>query len=119
LFRRREKMAEPIPFSENFTYLADNDFDDKVRQRFNISAKIKQLEATRAELNAEIGTMLTVAGVEKVASDDLTVSMVAGRSTHLSKTKLLELGVSLDTISNATQETKYSSLRIVQSKRKE
>ncbi len=112
-------MAEPIPFSENYTYLTDNDFDDKVRQRWNISAKIKELDVALKQLNAEIGTMLTVAGVEKVASDDLTVSMVAGRSTHLSKTKLLELGVSPDTIANATQETKYSSLRIVQSKRKE
>ncbi len=112
-------MAQPIPFSDNYTYLADNDFDDKVRQRFNITARIKELSGTLTQLNAEIGTMLTVAGVDKVMSDDLTVSMVAGRSTSLSKTRLLELGVSPDTIANATKETKYSSLRIVESKRKE
>lgn len=112
-------MAEPVPFSENYTYLTDNEFDDKVRQRFNISAKIKELDSTLKQLNAEIGTMLTVAGVDKVVSDDLTVSMVAGKSVRLSKTKLLELGVSPDTIANATEETKYTSVRIIQAKRKE
>ncbi len=109
-------MAEPVAFSDNYTYLTDNDFDDKVQQRFNISAKIKELDSTLKQLNAEIGTMLTVAGVDKVISDDLTVSMVAGKSSHLSKTKLLELGVGPDTIAAATKETKYSSLRITQRK---
>jgi hypothetical protein len=109
-------MAQPVAFSDNYTYLSDNDFDDKVRQRFNISAKIKELDLTVKQLNAEIGTMLTVAGVDKVMSDDLTVSMVAGKSSHLSKTKLLELGVGPDTIAAATKETKYSSLRITQRK---
>lgn len=109
-------MAEPIAFSSNYTYLEDNDFDDKVRQRFNVSAKIKELDLTLKELNAEIGTMLTVAGVDKVMSDDLTVSMVAGKSSHLSKTRLLELGVSPDTIASATKETRYSSLRVTQRK---
>lgn len=110
-------MAQPVAFSDNYTYLSDNDFDDKVRQRFNVSSKIKELDNTLKQLNAEIGTMLTVAGVDKVLSDDLTVSMVAGKSSHLSKTKLLELGVSPDTIASATKETRYSSLRIVQSKK--
>jgi len=109
-------MVEPIDFSSNYAYLRDNDFDDKVQQRFNISAKIKELDLTLKQLNAEIGTMLTVAGVDKVLSDDLTVSMVAGKSSHLSKTKLLELGVGPDTIAAATKETKYSSVRITQRK---
>ena len=111
-------MAEPIAFSDNYTYLTDNDFDDKVQQRFGVTAKIKELDSILKQLNAEIGTMMTVAGVDKVVSDDLTVSMVAGKSSHLSKTKLLELGVSPDTISSATKETKYSSLRITQRKEK-
>lgn len=112
-------MADPVPFSDNYTYLVDNDFDDKVSQRHNISSKIKELDATLKQLNAEIGTMLTVAGVKKVLSDDLVVSMVDSKSVSLSKTKLLELGVSPDTIASATQETRYSSLRITPMKKKE
>jgi hypothetical protein len=111
-------MAEPIPYYDNYTYLRDNDFNDLTHQRFNISAKIKELSATLAQVNAEIGTMMTVAGVDKVACDELTVSMVAGKSSHLSKTKLLEMGVGPDTIAAATKETVYTTVRIVESKKR-
>jgi hypothetical protein len=111
-------MAESIPYYDNYTYLRDNDFNDLTHQRFNISAKIKELSATLAQVNAEIGTMMTVAGVDKVACDELTVSMVAGKSSHLNKMKLLELGVGPDTIAAATTETAYTTVRIVESKKR-
>jgi len=111
-------MAESIPYFDNYTYLRDNDFNDKVHQRFDVSAKIKSLDAILKQLNAEIGTMLTVAGTDKVACEELTVSMVAGKSVHLNKVKLLELGVGPDTIAAATTETPYTTVRIVASKKK-
>lgn len=111
-------MAEPTPYYENYTYLRDNDFNDKVHQRHNISTKMKEMKAMLDHINAEIGTMMTVAGTEKVAVDGLTVSMVAGKSSHLSKTRLLELGVSPDTIASAVEETRYTTVRIVEIKGK-
>jgi len=104
---------------DDFTYLVDNSFDEKVDLRFSLSEKKKAIDSQLSELNIEIATMLTVAGADKVACDGLTVSMVEGRTTKkIDGIKLVELGVSVDTVKAATVESKGNPyVRVVKSKK--
>lgn len=110
-----------IQLYDDFQYLLDNGFDEKVDLRFALSEKKKAIDSQLSELNLEIATMLTVAGADKVACDGLTVSMIEGRITKkIDGIKLVELGVSADTVQAATVESKGNPyVRVVKSRKEE
>lgn len=85
------------------TYLVENDFDEMVELRANLSAKAKEIKGQLSQLNLEMATMLTVAGTDKVGCEGYTVSLSEGRVTKkLNKLKLIELGVTAHIIEEAT-----------------
>ena len=103
-----------------YTYLVENDFDTLATQRFNLAAKQKEIKGQLDRINIEMATMLTVAGVQKVGVEGLTVSLVEGRITKkLDKLKLLELGVTAYIIDEATTQSKGNPYIRVQESKKE
>ncbi len=105
---------------EEYTYLVENDFDTLATQRYALAAKQKELKGQLDRINIEMATMLTVAGIDKVGVEGLTVSLVEGRITKkLNKLKLLNLGVTAFIIDEATDESKGNPYIRVQESKKE
>jgi len=93
----------------DFIYLLENDFDEMVELRSNLSAKVKEMTTQLKQLNVELATMLTVAGADKVGCEGYTVSLCEGRIIKkLNKLRLLELGVTAHIIEEATDESRGS-----------
>ncbi|MEE8608606.1 MAG: hypothetical protein V3S55_13445 [Nitrospiraceae bacterium] len=89
------------------------EFEVQVKRRQALNAKMAKMEAERKEIDNTIGGLLEVNDLKSVmVGDKLTVTLCQGTSTHLSKTKLLELGVLLDTIEQATKRTFYPYVQI-------
>lgn len=92
---------------DEFTYLVENDFNEMVSLRANLSAKAKEIKGQLDQLNVELATMLTVAGTDKVGCEGFTISLCEGRITRkLNKLRLIELGVTAHIIEEATDESK-------------
>ncbi len=79
-------------------------FDELIRQRQEAIEHKKALEELVETLNGQIGAWMDVAQVKSVLSGEWQVTLT-DRTTpsHLSKEKLLELGVPADTIAAAIE----------------
>ena len=89
------------------------EFAKQVKRRQTLKAQMAKLEAEKREIDDTIGGLLEVNDLKSVmVGDRLTVTLCQGTSTHLSKTKLLELGVLLDTIEQATKRTHYPYVQV-------
>lgn len=114
-------MPEPVIDFSEYTYLEENDFNEMAQRRHELSTEIKERDVELKRLNLEMAMMLTVADVQKVWCDGLTVSLVEGRvSKKLDKHKLIEFGVSAAVIEKATVESKGNPyIKVTQSRERE
>lgn len=87
-------------------------FAKLVFERQELKSKIKELEARCEPLTEELQVEMMGSPVKSVKVDDYQVTLVDSVRTHLSKEKLLELGVSPSVIEQATVSTPSTSLRV-------
>ena len=106
----------PVPRSPLITA------DDKMRLE-DLCDKRQQLaksrdEAQKAidELSTQIGTELALLGTDRLETPRFVAQIVDGIRKTLSKTRLLELGVSADVIVSAEEVTRTSSVRVTAKK---
>lgn len=96
----------------------DKRFASRVSKRQQLKLQIDALQAEMKELNEEIGSALEAAGKKTVLAGDWRVTVADGVHRSIDKVKLLELGVSAQTILKATKESHYSTVTITEVKQK-
>ena len=101
---------EAIPESE----LAN--FSKLLEYRITITEQIKQLEQDKKSIDEEITAAMTDAGAVKVNYEGRPVSLCQGSRSTLSKEKLIQSGVSANTIKACTVESKYTYLLVGKAK---
>jgi len=88
------------------------EFAKGARRRQFVKHLIDKLTEEKKELDATIGGLMEVNDLKSVMVGDNTVTLCQGTSTHLSKTRLMELGVLADVIEQATKRTHYPYVQI-------
>lgn len=112
----KAKLAKDvIPDNTQLEMTADAAWVEKVDLKRRLDAVVKWAEAKRKELAQDIEIALISEGVEAVRWDGCLVKQGKGRTADkLSPTRLVELGVSIDVIAQATEEGKpYTFAQIV------
>lgn len=112
------KLAKdtPPPSYEGYDLLNSPEFKVMCDRKILLDAQKKATEEELKALSSDIESLLTAEGVEKVLyRDGYQVKIGRGKSPDkLSATRLVEQGVSLDVIANATEEGKpYTFAQIV------
>jgi hypothetical protein len=87
-------------------------FSRLVEERLAITNTIKSLEEDKKRLDEGITSFLTDANTPSVQYGEHPVQIIQGSRSNLSKEKLVELGVSVMTIKQATTTTTYSYLKV-------
>lgn len=107
------KTADAIPDArEVFTEQDLSTFSRLVEERLSIANTIKALEEDKKRLDESITAILTDADTVSVQYGEYPVQIVSGSRSNLSKERLVELGVSVSVIQQATKTTSYSYLKI-------
>lgn len=103
--RPTSNMPTPPPSPEwhEFEYLALNDFQKLAERRVVLKQLVDEAEAEIKDLNLDIGAMLQTAGAQTVRYGQHRITLgQSSKGGRLSKERLLELGVPVDTIERAT-----------------
>lgn len=96
----REVMVEPTEFSH------------LVEDRLRIKAEIAELEAQLKEVDNDITSSLTEANEPRVQYGDYKVGIIESQRSTLSKERLVELGVPVSIVQQATKVTKFTFIRV-------
>ena len=98
-----DESKKPVDYKETALRSKAKTLADLIKRKIEADAKKKEYEASAKALSDEIVTLLASAGQEKILFEDTRVTICSqpGRET-VSKTKLIELGVSLKIIKKAT-----------------
>lgn len=97
---------------EVFTDSDLSTFSRLVEERLAISNTIKSLEEDKKRLDESITQLLTDADTISVQYGEHPVQIVQGSRSNLSKERLVELGVSVTVLQQATKTTKFSYLKV-------
>lgn len=100
-----------VPFDQ-YDYLKSHHLEKLVHKRQKFFKQKIEAEEEISDLNKEIGAHLTVAGVKSVYCEGYQVSIFEGKSSSVSKTELLKLGVPVETILQATRVTTYTTVMV-------
>lgn len=110
--RMKDKHSDK-PRPPSYDQFFGIEFAKQVKRRQTLKAQMAKLEAEKKEIDNTIGGLLETNDLKSVmVGDKLTVTLCQGTSVHLSKTRLLELGVLLETIEEATKRTHYPYVQI-------
>lgn len=82
-------------------------FSRLIEERTSLKAQIEEMEERIEQIDDAITQQMTDAGVPKVQYGDIPVTLVPGTKNTINKTRLVELGVSVSTIEEATKTTNY------------
>jgi hypothetical protein len=93
-----------------------SDFVDMVERRQQLKGSIKAMESEVKELDSALTNLMTDKGLPKCSIGTLMVSLVASSRSDLSKTKLIEAGVSVKVIEDCTIRREYSYLLVSETK---
>lgn len=97
-----------IPDSETvFGPKRRKQFDNLIGEHVALANHIKQLEAEKRKLAERIQSWLADHDTKTVMSNNHRVTLAQGSSSHLSKEKLMELGVPASVVVAATKVTEY------------
>ena len=107
---RTTPLPEGLSEYTEYDELRRSDLPVLVSRRVSAKAKLALLEKEIEETDTEIGVLLEMAGVASVACWDQRVTLVPGGVTkRLSKTLLLQNGVTADIIERSHEESKRRS----------
>ena len=107
-----ENGKEPIAPESVFKSKDAREFTRLVKERQRIKVEIDRGKKSVDDINAQILGMMEATGEEKFVTGGWTVMKFNGRNTSISKTKLLEEGVSIQIIQAATVETPYTTVMV-------
>lgn len=94
------------------TTLTDNDFENLVKTRQKNAAKIDELKKANGVISDSLKALMVIANARKVRCGKFAVRMITTTRGRLSKTKLLDQGVTPDVIESSTTYTEITSLRV-------
>lgn len=97
---------------EVFTGQSLSTFSRLIEERLAVTNTIKSLEEDKKRLDESITQLLTDADTISVQYGETPVQIIQGSRSSLSKERLVELGVSVAVIQQATKTTRYSYLKV-------
>lgn len=98
-----DRPMEPVPAWDSSDYLIVNDFDRLAGRRIELKELRDRIDREISGLNDELGAMLATARMSSVRFGDYRLTLgFSWRGGRLSKTRLLEMGVSSEVLEAAT-----------------
>ena len=95
-----------------YPLLKKEEFGSLISIRQTLYAEKKEVEAGLKSVNEEISGLMATLEEPAVLCDGWKVTLSEGVRRSLKKDRLLSLGVSIETIDEATVETAFTTLRV-------
>lgn len=103
---------EELKDCKDIETLAGNDFPMLIKTRQKNAAKIDELKKANGSINDSIKALMVISNLQRVRCGRFAVRIIKTTRGRLSKTKLLDQGVTPDVIESATTYTDSTSLRV-------
>jgi len=113
---KEDKMTGELLDWTRHAILRKEHFDKLISIRQALSTEKKDVELQLKETNEEISGLMATLEEPAVLCDGWKVTLSEGMRKSLKKDRLLSLGVSIETIDEATVETAFTTLRVTEVK---